>query len=207
MTNYENKLDTQNELIKLGKEIGKNELIKNNKKEYLNKVMSKINLEDINLIESYESIMNNLDKNTFKNTNKKNDLYLAVYLQNLKITELEKELKITKDAHKNTEEQYNDIINELEDSDNELENVIKSNNQRIIIFLLLFIFYNYLLIFSINEIISHFNQIFIFILAVLITIYNIIYYDMFYMNKAVIICTLHCAYVNKDKIINYFKFN
>ena len=56
---------------------------------------------------------------------------------------------------------------------------------------------------SFNTFLSHIYHIFLFIFAFLICIYEIVFYDVFHLNKAILISTLHCVYVNWDHIKNY----
>tara|TARA_Y100000389_G_C17438568_1_gene507086 strand:- start:44 stop:703 length:660 start_codon:yes stop_codon:yes gene_type:complete len=201
---------THNNLVELGKERQKLDTIKKNRDEYLETLLSEFKdySDKIDLVNSLDGIINNLE-NTYLDSNNgfkfisNNVIFskyiLAVYLLEDKLLETEKEVNLLKDTEEDLQEQYDDIIEEL----NHLEEVFElyknttyySNS----LFCFLFFVYNYILYFSFDDIYNHF-------LCFFETIFNLIYifvFEGYIINMMMILSFLYSFKVMSDVVINY----
>jgi len=198
-------------LINLGKEMNEKDTIKKNSNEYLEKAIKsiKIHSEHINLKNSYESILTEIQKNNYVFSVKNEELILAIYLLKLRCKYYKNELKLVKETEKNINESYENVIEELEEKENELE-LEKEQNQKTKIYgLIFFVLYNYLLLFSLydiyNQITSVINLIITFgkyIIYFIITDYKTILTMLFIPFIYIIV-----NYNKKKYLVNKFKRN
>jgi len=198
-------------LINLGKEMNEKDTIKKNSNEYLEKAIKsiKIHSEHINLKNSYESILTEIQKNNYVFSVKNEELILAIYLLKLRCKNYKSEIKILKETEENINESYENVIEELEEKENELE-LEKDQNQKIKIYsFIFFVLYNYLLLFSLydiyNQITSVINLIITFgkyIIYFIITDYKTILTMLFIPFIYIIV-----NYNKKKYLVNKFKRN
>jgi hypothetical protein len=196
-------------LINLGKEMNEKDTIKKNSNEYLEKAIKsiKIHSEHINLKNSYESILTEIQKNNYVFSIKIEELILAIYLLKLRCKNYKSEIKILKETEENINESYENVIEELEEKEEELK-VEKEQNQKIKIYgFIFFVLYNYMLLFSLydiyNQIISVINLIITFgkyIIYFIITDYKTILTMMFIPFIYIIV-----NYNKKKYLFNKFK--
>jgi len=198
-------------LINLGKEMNEKDTIKKNSNEYLEKAIKsiKIHSEHINLKNSYESILTEIQKNNYVFSVKNEELILAIYLLKLRCKNYKSEIKILKETEENINESYENVIEELEEKENELE-LEKDQNQKIKIYsFIFFVLYNYMLLFSLydiyNQITSVINLIITFgkyIIYFIITDYKTILTMLFIPFIYIIV-----NYNKKKYLVNKFKRN
>jgi Fe2+ transport system protein B len=176
---YEEKMANQKELIDLGGHLRIEEIKNNNQKEYLEKVLSDIKdnnyffvEEELDLKQSYKNIFQTIEKSNHEKFSSillkgivllpKNDyidqlttFMLVYYLLSIKSTKLTRELELANETKESIDEQYEDVIDELEEKEKELKLVNDNFNSFKLNSFFLFLFYNYLIYFSTEDIIEH----------------------------------------------------
>ena len=183
--------------------------------------------EQINLIESYESNIerirrsfnddyknealdvfypadsDKIDDNILLSVLDKQDEKLIVVMMccillKLKIADLIREIDLLKQTEEDINDQYNEVIEELDEKDKELKESIDDFNNFKINSGILFIVYNYLIYFSLDEIFSHFTFVFS-------TIYNLsfTFFSNYFINFVMLILIISGVGAIYERICKY----
>lgn len=186
-SNYEETLANHQNLIELGKQLNVKETISKNQKQYLDKVLNIIDEnnyleieENIDLIESYDSNIEKIKKYITDNYMQSDIVYIEdeeelllnilslFYFSNIllknEIVFLSRELELANDTKESVDEQYEEVIEELDEKEKELKLVNDNFNRFKFNCAFLFMFYNYMIYFSTDEIKLHFEYVIGFIL-------------------------------------------